>query len=182
MLINTHILLADKLLFNIKGIGNWTKINHLAFYWGSIRPDIHSPFVKGTHMYDKRINEIEKVWNHAGKLFLVNRFLSSYYLGYVMHFVADFFTYVHNDEESISNLSPHFAYEKELHKEMFYADSTELNICFAGDFRSYMEELREGYFSEEHTPERDCIFIYATTLALMQWVIAPVVAKNPVCV
>ncbi len=180
MLIHTHILLADKLLYNIKGIGEWAGINRLAFYWGNIRPDFHSPFNCGTHMYEKRIDEIERIWHCAEKLSRFNGILCSYYLGYVMHFVADFFTCVHNDEESMSNLLPHFAYEVALHQKMFYASSTDLHNSFNGNFRKYIETLREDYLSGEHSPQRDCAFIYSSTLALAQWAITPMIVDNRV--
>lgn len=178
MLIQSHLVLAYKLLAKTRG--QWPGINPLTFLWGNIRPDFHSPLNRGTHKYDVSMKMIEKRWRRLGKNSLFFGAVSSYQLGCILHYVADFFTYAHNGNEFDDNLKEHFAYEKELHGKMMDIETISSLDFVIDDFQAYINELREDYLSQAPSPQRDCEFISSCTWALTRWAMTPAYAKNPV--
>lgn len=166
MLINTHIALANKLANRAEELGNWSGYNRLAFIWGNIRPDFHSPFIRGFHVYDRSIGWVELLWNMIEISETDGGMANSFRLGCVMHFVADYFTLAHNDKSMDG--SAHFEYERRLH-ELFIEEDIPLSRAAAvGDLKKFLDARREEYLSGPPSMERDCRFICATTWALTE--------------
>jgi len=178
MLTNTHKLLSKMLLNTVEGTRNFSKAQKLAFRWGNIRPDMHTPITKGKHMFDHSFDEVFSFWNYAEKQFDFDGVKCSYYLGIVLHFVADYFTLVHNDDASMNDLKSHFAYERKLHDIISHSVIVKTNDDFNGDFKKYIEDLHKEYLAGEHSIERDCEYILRSTYAITQWATASVNAYN----
>ncbi|MEG1500735.1 MAG: zinc dependent phospholipase C family protein [Clostridiales bacterium] len=173
MLINSHWILANKLFVKSKSYP--FKLNHLALCWGSIRPDIHSPFNRGSHKYDISYQMIEKKWAKLMDDPRAFAWLYSYRLGFIMHYLADFFCYPHNTDYYDGNLKEHFQYEVLLHfyiKDFAVSDFAADNIQSVAHFHQYLEQQREEYFSQEPFLEKDMEFICQSSWVLLQYAMA----------
>lgn len=109
----THLCISNKLRKLVKKELN-VKLNTFSFFWGSIKPDLSSKYIKIPH-YKRDSNkfiqdEIKKIINtkvYEGKS-CSNSF--SERLGIITHYLADFFCFVHSDLFK-GNMSEHLLYE-----------------------------------------------------------------------
>lgn len=175
MLIQSHLLLARNLLR--KTCHYTTNLNKSAFYWGNIRPDIHSPFNRGQHKYEISMDMIEEKWQQLENT--GNKCLYSYRLGVILHYIADFFCHAHNDTYYDTNLRAHFDYEQALHKTLLALGE---DFSFLGgdleDIRAYIDEHRASYLQGGASPERDCAFISQCAWTMTQWALVPVLERK----
>ncbi len=110
----SHISLANYL---IKSMKSEELVNHKkAFYIGSILPDCVPSFLTRKHNIEETFeilkNEILKITDNYD----MDRGMTGYYsrhLGVVTHYIADYFTFPHNDIFK-GNLKEHCTYERDL--------------------------------------------------------------------
>ncbi len=176
MLIPSHLSLAKKLLSKTRNYSN--NLNKIAFYWGNIRPDIHSPFNRGKHKYEISLDIIEKKWQKLEETPAACSLLCSYRLGVILHYIADFFCYAHNNEYYDNNLKAHLIYEQKLHGEISAIEGIEQGYGSPEDIKAYLGRQREIYFKGRPSPRRDCDFICQCTWAMTQWAMLPVVERR----
>ena len=147
----SHLSLAVYLIDNMDSS---LLINHRkAFLLGSILPDCRPSFVTTKHSHDyKRISTA-----YVRKL------------GEVTHYIADYFTYPHN-EVFDGNIKDHCIYEKNLKEALkSYIDSEQIyiNKSFIDSFRKpedicrLIKNLHAQYVSGRSTVNNDCIYIVA---------------------
>ena len=115
----SHIALAVGL---VHGLQLKPRMRHrLSFYIGSIWPDLTPSFLTRRHC-------ISECWSLSGDYML--KFLdkykakrdlgvaSSFRMGIIMHYIADYFTYPHNTHFP-GTLKEHCSYEETLKKDMY---------------------------------------------------------------
>ncbi len=158
--------LAQQMLKNISPLAT-----HL-FVTGCVFPD-HNPltYLRGlymgyplkTHFLFLSYPEIQRLCNK-----LENRrklYLWDYYtLGALLHYVADAFTFPHN-EHYTGNMLEHAQYEHgQLHRtfEQYLTREFHIEMCTTGNVRSigsYFSELHESYMETEPTALCDARYI-----------------------
>lgn len=135
----SHISVAKGV---INGLGVGDRINHrLAFYVGSIWPDCIPSFITRRHciedtfeIFNKRMNKFVDKFNPKKDMSA----LSTWRMGVVLHYIADYFTFPHNSNYT-GSLKEHCVYEEQLKHRMYrYIDN--LN---AGESREKMSVLPE---------------------------------------
>ena len=142
----SHISLAWYLMNN-EGMES-VKHHKGAFYIGSILPDCIPSFLVRKHTIEDSFDVLEKEISKLVSHFDPIRGLDSYtcrHLGVITHYVADYFTFPHN-QNFPGNLKDHCIYEEELKKEL----------------RKYVRkpEVERGRLSESvHTPEAILSFV-----------------------
>lgn len=118
MLMNTHVLIAQNILRDVKVD---FKINEKNFIYGNVKPDMISKYKLKKHYLDESfdmiVNKIKKLASLSlldfKKKFSVSRF--SQELGVICHFVCDFFCIPHSERwEFKHSMNKHVKYEKEL--------------------------------------------------------------------
>lgn len=171
-----HKKLAGLLAAEMKG--NAPAIYIKAFVFGNIEPDcnrltyLHGWFC-GTklhgHNYENILPVMKKLYcqlqgkNHFG--------LMEYYrLGKLMHYVADAFTFPHNQAFE-GTLAAHCTYERKLHKsfESMLSDSTGMFLPEAMncDFNN-IQELHDEYMREAGAGETDLKYIMQATMQIFE--------------
>lgn len=168
MQFKSHISLAVYLVNTLNNRN--LKLFQKAFMFGCVSPDINVlSYLKGSFK-----NKPLKGHHYKSSYTLVNRKLSMlqkkkrlslidyYEIGKVVHYIADNFTYPHNDNYSKS-ISEHCKYEKELHshlesylsnkKEEVKKDKTILSV------KEYLDENHNKYCGEEPSFQRDSIYV-----------------------
>lgn len=110
----SHIFLAQYLVNDIKT--NQLMNHRKAFYLGSILPDCKPSFLTMRHEFTGTIdmiqNRITKLTEEERKYEKSDRVFARQ-LGEVIHFIADYFTFPHNDVY-YGSLKDHCYYEKDL--------------------------------------------------------------------
>ena len=118
-----HLRLGKYLIDNVEDnfISESTMLK-LAFLWGNIQPDVNCftyfhGFMKYKDMRGHNFKNMKSVMKRLFKLMEEpSRNIIWYYrLGKLMHYLADSFTYPHNDE-FLGDLKHHVMYEEELHQ------------------------------------------------------------------
>ena len=104
----SHLLITSRLVEDIpEKCRSW-------FLFGSILPDLlFHTYLKG-HTWDGAFEKISKMMHDLGRWGKENRY-TYLMLGYVLHYVEDFYTMAHNPIFK-KNLKRHIQYEKELEK------------------------------------------------------------------
>lgn len=141
-----------------------------AFYLGSILPDCKPSFITKRHEYketfDDTATEIRKL---SGETEEIEKDSGAYFrrLGEVLHFLADYFTFPHNDTYQ-GNLRDHCIYEKHLKNYLKeYIDSgravlQERQIRIFQDVEGLLEFIKAShreYMKLRHSVERDTRYI-----------------------
>lgn len=142
----SHISVAKGV---INGLDISERIRHrLSFYIGSIWPDCIPSFITKRHciedtfdIFNKRMDKFVSKFNPKIDMGM----LSTWRMGIVLHYIADYFTFPHNSNYT-GNLREHCIYEEELKHRMY----------------RYIAELREGLHPGEMTvlPSIDAISDY----------------------
>ena len=166
----SHLSLAVYLIDNMDSS---LLINHRkAFLLGSILPDCRPSFVTTKHNMEETFDMVSDfisqltVDSHDYK-----RISTAYVrkLGEVKHYVADYFTYPHN-EVFDGNIKDHCIYEKNLKEALkSYIDSEQIyiNKSLIDSFRKpedicrLIKNLHAQYVSGRSTVNNDCIYIVA---------------------
>lgn len=182
----SHVFLARYLLNQISAFDSMKC--QKAFIFGCIEPDFNMfSYLKGSlrcqklrgHNYNSSnkytIRTLESLQNKN------NWTLRDYYrLGKLMHYLADAFTYPHNDNFK-GSLSEHRVYEAGLHL-YFVAYLKQYNKVnkkdCAEDIREYMGESHEQYMKTSGDIKNDAKYITQATSRVMR---ALVRGLTPIC-
>lgn len=171
----SHRLLASSLLTAQQGFDS--RRHELAFLFGSFQPDCnpltylrgirstHKPqghnFVSTQQYINRRIQRLQNrsTWN-----------IWHYYtLGKLTHYLADAFTFPHN-ENYPDSLLDHRRYEDELRDrlEARLAQSRLLHQQLCQDLTDALDQLHSQYMERRSTLERDIRYILEATALLME--------------
>ncbi|MDO5403173.1 MAG: zinc dependent phospholipase C family protein [Eubacteriales bacterium] len=140
-----------------------------AFIMGSILPDCKPSFVTTKHnmkeTFDMVCEAIKELANASGDDF---KTISTAYcrkLGEVTHYLADYFTFPHN-EVFEGNIREHCSYEKKLKFALReYIDSSNLKVpekCYFGSAKElleYVKNYHRQYLMTSKSVESDCMYI-----------------------
>ncbi len=143
----SHISLAGYLLDSMKNDG---LIQHKkAFYIGSILPDCLPSFITKRHTIDETFHILKKEILKITDNYDTDRGIDRYFtrhLGVVTHYLADYFTYPHNNIFE-GNIKEHCVYEKKL-----------------------ITALRSYVRSEEAVKDREKNFLFATVDEILRFI------------
>ena len=144
-----------------------SKLQKAAFIFGSVEPDINMlTYFRGSihgeeklrgHNYENVMKYMEKLTKklEKGGMETVRQ---SFLLGKLVHYVADSFTYPHNNIFP-GNLKEHCRYETELHdyvNKMISSVGVNMDSIDDGrDIVEYLRELHDRYVSETPGCEND---------------------------
>lgn len=170
----THTLLARTLLRNETGFS--AKRFELAFLFGSFQPDVNPlSYLKGSLHYNKLrghnyINSRAYINTRILKLQRRQRWtIWQYYtLGKLTHYLADAYTYPHN-ENYPSTMLDHHCYETDLRQFMqgFLAHRRIQRQQARRDLIAALEELHNQYMNTRASMYRDANYILKATSLLM---------------
>lgn len=148
-------------------------VQRAAFLWGSIQPDVNclSHFsglsVKGHHCasctvrIEKLLRRIKEKRDSAFKYYMA---------GKLMHYLADSFTFTHNDFFS-GSLREHVMYEHMLSRrlECVFEDSTErdMNLFPGIDIMEILRNMHRQYVESRRSELDDIRYIVEAALAAM---------------
>lgn len=141
-----------------------------SFYLGNLLPDCKVSFVTVRHEYEKtyelmasmlkRLIEEEGYWSPDSMRYVRD-------LGQVFHYIADYFTFPHN-QHFPGTLKDHCIYEEHLKKGLrtyirngkavFSTENTR-NLRTAEDILHYIREMHQEYMSAPRSVEEDCAYI-----------------------
>lgn len=156
----SHWRLADYLIRE-----NERPAIELMFKIGSVAPDFMIRSMVQGHSYDTTTQRVERriaKLEESGRWNLV----SAYRLGYVTHYLADYFTAPHNAPEAFG-FRAHCVFEKEQLRLLRYQLNTHWEDFkqyeVQGDVMEYLRAVHEEYL--EHSPEveTDCDYIVNVT-------------------
>lgn len=170
MMSKDHRLLGEALARQMIHSKSYLK-NHL-FITGCVFPN-HNPltYVKGlcighpfkTHFYFlsyPKISRLFKKLENKRQLY----FIDYYRLGILIHYVADAFTFPHN-EQYPGTMLEHAAYEKYLlHKELEGYIAENLSMCLSVRYDEQPPEkafldMHDAYLNGKMSPEKDAVYI-----------------------
>lgn len=170
----SHTLLASTLLQNAQGFD--ARRFELAFLFGSFQPDCNPlSYLKGSlRAYKLRghnyTNSRRYIYSHIEKLQRRSHWtIWQYYtLGKLTHYLADAFTYPHNENFPNSQLE-HHRYESELRlylaAYLSHRALRRINAC--QDLTAALEELHRQYMDKGSDTRRDTWYILQATELLM---------------
>ena len=164
----SHISLA---MYLVNHLETAELVNHRrSFYIGSILPDCKPSFLTTRHEFD---GTFQMVKNRILKLTTQSDFQSdnsvSYMmdLGQIVHYIADYFTYPHNEIYD-GNLKDHCVYEKQLKfslRAYIKSGEAERNQNQPRQFEtpqalfSFIQKAHDEYLKMKHSVEEDCMYI-----------------------
>ncbi len=177
----SHISLASYLMNNIQTeeLSNHKK----AFYLGSILPDCVPSFITRKHCIEDTFeilrDEIVKITDDYD----VDRGITGYYcrhLGVITHYIADYFTFPHNEAFN-GSLREHCSYEKNLiHALKNYVESNDIrdnrlqNDAFytVDEICDFIKKMHQEYQRAMKLIKIDCMYIvelcYKVVEAILQ--------------
>lgn len=170
----SHTLLAQALLRNQQGFG--AKRFEAAFLFGSIQPDVNPfSYLKGSLHYQKLRGH-----NYANSRNYINAKIRKlqrrsswtiwqyYTLGKLTHYLADAYTYPHNDNFP-STMMDHHRYETNLRLFMrgYLANRCPNRQQARRDLVAALDELHDQYMSSRAGMYRDVNYILKATGLLM---------------
>lgn len=160
----SHISLAKYMVENLNDEG--LKKHKLSFYFGSILPDIKPSFIYKRHEINRtfpsirrhiaRLSEGKKAIKKNGRKYYMD-------LGQISHYLADYFTFPHNESYD-GSLKEHCSYEKKLKydlrsyirsgncKELLNTDS---NFSSADALCDFIQRMHDDYLGRKHDVEDD---------------------------
>lgn len=171
MLVNSHSLIGktihkyvkDNLGFNLSAAD---------LKYGCIKPDFHPKLIAISHYKSKSFDTIAQmiISLQNSKLPLSSKDVSHFSteLGVILHYIADYFCYAHNNK-NIDKLPAHLFYEINLDRELKkYLSSTSgllnekfpLEACGAieNPLVAFIEERHKEYMKEHPSPLNDVIY------------------------
>ena len=171
----SHTLLASALLRSREGFE--ARRFELAFLFGSFQPDCNPlSYLKGSlrarkfggHNYS---NSHDYIYDHIQRLQRRHKAWTMwqyYTLGKLTHYLADAFTYPHNDHFPDTMLD-HHRYETNLRQYFsgYMAHRTPRQLKSAEELTSALEELHRQYMENRSTMGRDTRYILMATRMLM---------------
>ena len=170
----SHKLLASSLLTAQQGFG--TRRYELAFLFGSFQPDCN-PF---TYLRGIRSTHKPQGHNFTSTQLYINRCIQDlqqrsswsirhyYTLGKLTHYLADAFTYPHN-ENYPNSLMDHRRYEEELRQRLaeHLSRTKLLKQQLRQDLTDALDQLHRQYMESKASLERDIRYILEATALLM---------------
>jgi len=176
MQMKSHVLLAGYLLNYIPACHS--VINQKAFILGCIEPDFNMfSYLKGSikcqklrgHNYNSsRRYTLRLIENLQDRT--IQTMWDYYQLGKLMHYLADAFTYPHNENYK-GTLLEHRIYESNLHPHLVTKMQrwTQVNIGEKGeDAGAFITRLHEEYMRLPGNYHNDAIFIVQATSSVMR--------------
>ena len=174
----SHKLLASALLRSHQGF--CAKRYELAFLFGSFQPDCNPlTYLKGSRRA-KRLgghnfsNSQPYIFDHIRRLQQRNRWtMWQYYtLGKLTHYLADAFTFPHN-ETYTDSLLEHRRYEDDLRLQFarYLADCAPFRARSEKDVADAIHQLHQQYLAARSDLRRDIRFILAANELLMSSVL-----------
>lgn len=164
----SHISLAGYLLDSMKNDG--LTQHKKAFYVGSILPDCTPSFITRRHTIEETFDilkkEILKITDNYDADRGIDRYFSRH-LGVVTHYLADYFTYPHNNVFT-GNIKEHCGYEKKLITALrSYVNSEEAaknresNLLFdtVDEILKFIKKMHEEYLKVAKKIIVDCDYI-----------------------
>lgn len=161
-----HRLLAEYLISEVEDL---PAVSRKAFIFGSVEPDLNFfTYLHGSltgrklhgHNYENILPVMRRMFDGLEKKehFGLREY---YYLGKLIHYVADAFTFPHNVVFE-GNLAEHCLYERKLHNDFAHMLTEQRNTLQTErkiwKFRD-IEILHEDYLKEAGTCENDCHYI-----------------------
>ena len=170
----SHKLLASSLLRSQQGFG--TRRYELAFLFGSFQPDCN-PFtylrgIRSTHKLQGHNFTNSQSYINSRIQKLQNRrnwtLLQYYTLGKLTHYLADAFTYPHNENYS-RTMADHCRYENALRLKLaeHLSRNEPLKKQLRQDLTSAIDQLHCQYMESKASLERDIRYILEATTLLM---------------
>ena len=160
----SHISLAKYIVESLND--EELKKHRLSFYVGSILPDIKPSFIYKRHeirgtfpairRHIARLSEGQKVIEKKGRKYYMD-------LGQISHYLADYFTFPHNDIYT-GSLRDHCSYEEQLkHDLRSYIRGIEagkrlpMNVDFnnAEALCNFIQSAHDNYIGRKHDVEDD---------------------------
>lgn len=160
----SHISLAKFIVESLNDEG--LRKHKLAFYLGSILPDIKPSFIYKRHEINgtfpdirrhiTRLSEGQKTIAKNGRKYYMD-------LGQISHYLADYFTFPHNENYE-GSLKEHCSYEKKLKYDLrSYIRGiaarkpvgTESDFCNAAALCDFIQTAHDEYIGRKHDVEDD---------------------------
>ncbi len=161
-----------------------------AFCIGSILPDLSPKMITEPHEFATSFEDIKDLVGKLTSEWERLEYRERYFwrgLGVVMHYLADYFTFPHNDTFP-GTLKDHCLYERDLKYALRNYTQTEKarsefrsqmlegrNCRDEQEIFSFLEEEHSRYLQEAHSPEEDCRWIvqicsrvFASVICLME--------------
>ncbi len=164
----SHISVANYLL-NSHGM-EYLQGHKKSFYLGSILPDCVPSFITRRHCIEDTIDILKKEIDKVTEHYDATQGLTPYFcrhLGVITHYVADYFTFPHN-ETYPGNIKDHCVYEEDLkHAIRAYVKSEdamrvrEKNGLFANsdEIISFIRRAHDEYLKLINQVKLDCMYI-----------------------
>lgn len=175
----SHILLGWYLAEQIDSRD--LRFHKKAFCYGNVLPDLKPSFVTVRHEYQVNFEMVcEKIKYLAEEFKFLEPYTSAYWrqLGEIVHYVADYFTFPHN-EHFTGTIVEHTLYEGELKNRLKAcilsgeaSGYTRTNKEFdsAGDVIAFIKSTHDLYMQKERSVEEDIRFIVAVCYQVAQGV------------
>ena len=150
-----------------------------AFYLGSILPDCKPSFLTQRHEFDRTFDMVkERICDLSEDRELVRWNARAYmrHLGEVIHYIADYFTFPHNETYD-GNLKDHCYYEKDLKfrlreyvksGKVFWEQQEEEGLKTPEAVVSFIQTMHREYVSRKRNVEEDCRYIVRVCLLVVQ--------------
>jgi hypothetical protein len=176
----SHILLASYL---VKDIQKEQLLQHKkAFVLGSILPDCRPSFITTKHeffgTFEMVQERMERLSRHHSIL-KINQRVYARHLGEVIHYIADYFTFPHNNTYT-GSLKDHCVYENHLKFGLRNYIRSNQACLDKTDFKEFsnIEELFQfirvahmDYLSRERNVEEDCLYIVTVCRQVVQGIL-----------
>ncbi len=172
----SHISLAKGV---INGLDIGDRINHrLSFFVGSIWPDCTPSFLTKRHCIDETFDILAVNMEKFLEKYKTNKdmsILSTWRMGIVMHYIADYFTYPHNSHYT-GGFKQHCIYEEELKHRMYSFVADVKNAISQYDvpvfastsqIKDYIKNRHNAYMKLNANVDYDCGYSVNTCMAVM---------------
>lgn len=186
----SHISLAKGV---INGLDINERINHrLSFFIGSIWPDCTPSFLTKRHCIDDTFDILTKKMENFINKYNAKKdmsIISTWRMGIVLHYIADYFTYPHNSHYP-GGFKDHCIYEEELKHRMYkyVADMKssmhkyEVPVFASTDqILDYIKNRHDKYMTLEGKVDYDCGYSVKTCMAVMASMLY-IAVKKETCV
>lgn len=186
----SHISLARYMVENLNDEG--LNKHKLSFYLGSVLPDIKPSFIykrheiKGTfpviRKHIARLSEGQKVIRKNGRKYYMD-------LGQISHYLADYFTFPHNEVYQ-GNIKEHCSYEKKLKHDLrsYICNNkgagiinTEMDFYNAEALCDFIQKVHDEYLGRKHDVEDDIRHIVEVNHKALYGMISLLAKKRAEC-
>ena len=173
----SHISLAKYIVEDVKVPE--LEAHRKAFYLGSILPDCKPSFLTQRHEFDRTFDMVkERICDLSKDSDLVHRNARAYmrHLGEVIHYIADYFTFPHNETYD-GSLKDHCYYEKDLKFRLreyvrsgkaFQGQQEGERLKTPEAIVSFIQAMHREYVSRKRNVEEDCRYIVRVCLLVVQ--------------